>query len=85
MENTLSFNVEGMTCGGCARTVRQALEAVPGVMVERVVAGEPVEIRLADAPADRTVIARTVEHAGYRLATSPSSGRRRWGSPACSS
>lgn len=66
MENTLSFNVEGMTCGGCARTVRQALEDIPGVAVEHVVAGELVEIRLTDAPADRTVIARAVEDAGYR-------------------
>ena len=66
MENTLSFNVEGMTCGGCARTVRQALEDVPGVTVERVVAGEPVEIRLADTQADRTAIAKAVEDAGYR-------------------
>lgn len=66
MENTLSFKVEGMTCGGCARTVRQALESVPGVTVERVIVGEPVEIRLTDAQADRADIAKAVERAGYR-------------------
>lgn len=65
MENTLRFNVEGMTCGGCARAVRQALESVPGVTAQRVVVGEPVEVRLDTARADRDAVASAVEQAGY--------------------
>ncbi len=30
MENA-SFNVEGMTCGGCVASVKRVLEALPGV------------------------------------------------------
>ena len=30
MENT-SFDVQGMTCGGCVASVRRVLEALPGV------------------------------------------------------
>ena len=30
MEN-VSFNVEGMTCGGCVASVKRVLEALPGV------------------------------------------------------
>jgi copper chaperone CopZ len=66
MDNTLSFKVEGMNCGGCARAVRQALESVPGITVDRVVAGEPVEVRLDESGADRTAITKAVERAGYR-------------------
>lgn len=66
MENTLRFKVEGMTCGGCARSVRQALESVPGVSAERVVAGEPVEVRVDDPTTDRAAIVAAVERAGYR-------------------
>ena len=66
MENTISFKVEGMTCGGCARSVRQALESIPGVTSERVVAGEPVQVRLNDPATDRAAIVAAVERAGYR-------------------
>jgi len=27
----VSFNVEGMTCGGCVASVKRVLEALPGV------------------------------------------------------
>ena len=30
MEN-VSFNVQGMTCGGCVASVKRVLEALPGV------------------------------------------------------
>ena len=32
MENTITIKVTGMSCGGCAMTVRKALEAVDGVI-----------------------------------------------------
>ena len=66
MNTTLLFNVEGMTCGGCARTVRKALEDVPGVTVERVVAGQPVEIHLDETRTEWKAVAAAIEQAGYR-------------------
>lgn len=66
METTpLQFTVEGMTCGGCVRSVRTVLEALPGVVVERVAVGEPVRVRLGGAarPSD---VAAAVARAGYR-------------------
>ncbi len=65
MESPLQFKVEGMTCGGCARSVRQALEAVPGVTVVRVVAGEPVQVRLEEE-VGRDQMTAAVERAGFR-------------------
>ena len=38
----------------------------PGVTVDRVVAGEPVEVRLEGAQTDRSAIAKAVERAGYQ-------------------
>lgn len=65
MANTLQFKVEGMTCGGCARSVRQALESVPGVTAAQVTVGEPVKVQLAgDVGAD--ALAAAVERAGFR-------------------
>lgn len=67
---TLQFKVEGMTCGGCARSVREALESVPGVAVDRVIAGEPVEVRVED-DARRADVAAAVERAGFRPVFQP--------------
>ena len=65
MKDTLRFTVEGMTCGGCARTVRQALAEVPGATPMRVVAGQPVEVEFDDEQADRDAILAAVERSGY--------------------
>lgn len=67
----LRFSVEGMTCGGCARTVRQALEAIPGLEVERVVAGQPVEVALDGDTIDEQTVFDAIERAGYRPTPSP--------------
>jgi copper chaperone CopZ len=45
MAETTTLEVRGMQCGGCERTVREAVEALPGV--ERCVAehiGDDVEV-----------------------------------------
>lgn len=65
MADTLRFNVDGMTCGGCARTVRAALEEVPGATPVRVVPGQPVEVTLDGEAADRDTVVAAVERAGY--------------------
>ena len=38
----ISIPIDGMTCGGCVRTVRDALAGLPGVQVERVEVGSAV-------------------------------------------
>ncbi|HYE97021.1 MAG TPA: heavy-metal-associated domain-containing protein [Rubricoccaceae bacterium] len=73
METTLNFKVEGMTCGGCARSVRSALESVPGVTVEQVLIGEPVRVRYDPERASRDDVAAAIEQAGYRPVFAPTS------------
>ncbi len=41
---TIEIPIEGMTCGGCARSVERALRGVPGV--------EAVEVRLEPGAAE---------------------------------
>jgi hypothetical protein len=38
MQN-VKLQIEGMSCGGCVRNVRAALEALPGVQVKQVTVG----------------------------------------------
>ncbi len=71
MDTTLSFQVEGMTCGGCARAVRRALEAVPGVAVEQVLVGEPVRVQVDPEKAGPAELAAAVERAGFRPRFTP--------------
>ncbi len=66
MNDTLNFKVEGMTCGGCARSLRHALEAVPGVTVEQVLVDGPVRVQIDPAKAGRADVAAAVEGAGFR-------------------
>jgi copper chaperone len=66
MNDTLNFKVEGMTCGGCARALRNALEAVPGVTVEEALVEGPVRVQIDPAKAGREDLAKAVEGAGYR-------------------
>ncbi len=61
----LQLHIEGMTCAHCARSVKEALEAVPGV--------ESAEVNLADGKAivqgtaERRVLVAAVEEEGYRV------------------
>lgn len=70
-----SFRLEGLSCGGCAASVRGALEAIPSVEAARVVLGPPQEAAVqwsaegASSPAEdrREAVRSAVEGAGYRL------------------
>jgi copper chaperone len=66
MEDTLKFTIEGMTCGGCVRRVRTALEAVPGVTVERLAVGEEAEVRIDLRQTSAGAVDTAVRGAGYR-------------------
>lgn len=58
-----------MDCAGCARTVRKAIESVPGVAkAEVLLAGERALVD-ADAHLDVAEIRRAIERAGYGVAT----------------
>lgn len=62
---TTNFQVTGMHCGGCANTVRQHVEQVPGV---RGLTVDPVTGTLsieADQPLDAAAVIAAVERAGY--------------------
>lgn len=60
----MTFEVDGMTCGGCAVSVRRAIERLAGVQ-EVLVTREPgrVVVRAADVGADR--IEHVIRQAGY--------------------
>ncbi|MEL6614583.1 MAG: heavy-metal-associated domain-containing protein [Bacteroidota bacterium] len=65
MNSTLRFNADTMTCGGCVRTIRTALEEVPGVTPVHIVPGQPVEVSYDDEATDPAAIVAAVERAGY--------------------
>ena len=58
------FRVEGMDCGACAKTVEQAVAALPGVSSARVSFGNGSMAVAGDAP--DAAIASAVARAGYR-------------------
>ncbi len=63
---TISLNVQGMTCGGCVASVTRVLKAVPGVD-EVTVTLQPGTARVTFDPARATmsVLRAAVEDAGY--------------------
>lgn len=66
-DGEVRIKVEGMTCGGCERRVRAALESVPGVTVVSVSAGDDeAVISLADdGPGILQAALEAVREAGY--------------------
>ncbi|OLT13897.1 heavy metal transporter [Actinomadura sp. CNU-125] len=65
--STATYTVTGMTCGGCAGTVKQEVERVAGVTAVDVdLTGAKVTVT-SDAPIDEAQIRAAVEEAGYEL------------------
>jgi copper chaperone CopZ len=64
---TTAFAVEGMTCEGCSALVRQAIEAVPGVLSVRVDYGRQRAVVSTEAccPNPTEAVLRALEEAGY--------------------
>jgi len=67
--STVALTIGGMSCQHCVRAVREALEAVPGVSVERVDIGA-AEVSFDPAQASPQAIAAAVSEAGYDAAPS---------------
>lgn len=64
---TITLNVEGMTCGGCVASVTRVLQAVPGVMnvaVTREPAGQAT-VTFDPAQTQVPALRAAVEDAGY--------------------
>ncbi|KUJ66817.1 copper-binding protein [Streptomyces albus subsp. albus] len=61
------YNVAGMTCGHCKATLTKEIGALEGVLsVEVDLGAGQVTVTTASEP-DDTLIARTVDEAGYEL------------------
>ncbi len=65
---TQELKIAGMTCGHCVMSVRKGLEAVPGLVVERVEIGGAV-VRFDETKVQMNTIKKTIEEAGYSLLT----------------
>jgi Cu+-exporting ATPase len=64
---TLTLPIEGMTCGHCVATVKDALTAVPGVHEVSVDLGRKRAEVVVDADFDRSMLVRAVTKAGYQI------------------
>ncbi len=61
--NSTTYNVTGMTCGGCVNTLKRALkQAFPSNEVEVVLDGGVVRI---DGSHDRDTLRQVVDDAGF--------------------
>ena len=62
----IKFNVQGMTCGGCARAVTNAVQqADPAASVDVDLAGKTVSV---ESSADPARLKAAIEDAGYTVA-----------------
>ena len=61
----LVIPIAGMSCGGCARAVREALSKVPGVRVEAVTPGKAV-VEFDPARTSPEALRAAISRAGYQ-------------------
>ena len=67
-ETTETIKINGMHCGHCTQSVRDALEGVEGLHVEDVEIGA-ARVRYKAGPENRQEIDRAIEGAGYEVRT----------------
>lgn len=75
MSTTATYQVDGMTCSHCARSVTEEISALDGVhdvQVELVAGGTSTVTVTSDVPLEPESVAAAVTEAGYAL-TPPSS------------
>ena len=63
----LTLEIEGMKCGGCVSTVREALAAVDGVQETDVDLAEGRARIVGDDGLEEAALVRAVEGAGYAV------------------
>lgn len=62
----IKFNVKGMTCGGCARAVTNAVQQVdPAASVDVDLAAQTVSV---ESSADAAQVEAAIQEAGYAVA-----------------
>ena len=66
--STTSVTVMGMSCGGCASSVREEIVDIPGVSAVDVDLSSGTVIISSDVPVETVAIKSAVEEAGYQLA-----------------
>lgn len=57
--------ISGMSCDGCVRAVRNALESVPGVRVDAVTVGSAT-VSYDELQTTRATLVQAIEKAGYK-------------------
>ncbi|ANY25405.1 MULTISPECIES: heavy-metal-associated domain-containing protein [Gordonia] len=67
MSTTSTYTVTGMTCGHCAASVREEIEALPGVTSVEVTVDDGSVRVSADRELGRDEVATAVTEAGYVL------------------
>nr|WP_064570520.1 cation transporter [Gordonia sp. LAM0048] len=67
MSTTSTYTVTGMTCGHCAASVREEIEALPGVTSVEVTVDDGSVRVSADRELGRDEVATAVIEAGYVL------------------
>ena len=67
MSTTSTYTVTGMTCGHCAASVREEIEALPGVTRVEVTVDDGSVRVAADRELGRDEVAAAVTEAGYAL------------------
>lgn len=66
-ETTTTVAVEGMTCGHCALSVREAVEPLAGVTDVRVSVKSGTMTVTTEGPVDHDALAAAVTEAGYAV------------------
>lgn len=64
---TQTLHIDGMMCGHCEAHMRRALEALPGVTVQRISHSDGIAVIETAAPVSETILQQTVSGAGYTL------------------
>ncbi len=60
----ITIPIRGMSCGGCTRSVGEALRRLPGVNVDTVLIGSAT-LTYDPSVVDRDTLLTTIENAGY--------------------
>jgi copper chaperone len=67
--STTSVTVIGMSCGGCASSVREEIADIHGVSTVDVDPASGTVIITSEGPVDSVALKTAVEEAGYQLAS----------------
>jgi copper chaperone len=67
--STTTITVTGMSCGGCASSVREEIGNIPGVSAVDVDLSTATAVIDSEGPVDIVALENAVEEAGYQLAS----------------